>query len=137
MKKTLSVLILMAFLAVLAVPLAAGAQQGPPANCTLKRNLVAETGDTACQADNSVTIADHGLCCLMNTLYNVTNWIFVVLVALVGIFVIMGAFNYLTSAGDPEKTKNGRLYIMYAAIGLAVAFLAKAIPGIVGFVVGT
>lgn len=73
---------------------------------------------------------------LLNALYGITDWIFVVLIALAGIFVIMGAMNILTSGGDPSKVSSGRQYIMYAMIGLLLAFLARAIPGIVRLIVG-
>jgi len=76
------------------------------------------------------------MCCLLNTIYSVTNWIFVILVGVVTIFVILGAFTIVTAAGSPEKLKSGKDYILYAAIGLLVAFLAKAIPGIVKIIVG-
>jgi len=42
----------------------------------------------------------------------------------------------LMSAGDTTKVSSGRNYIMYAAIGLIVGFLAKAIPAIVKLAVG-
>jgi len=77
-----------------------------------------------------------GVCCLLQTLYNVTDWIFVILVGVASIFVIIGAMNLLMSAGDTTKVSSGRNYIMYAAIGLIVGFLAKAIPAIVKLVVG-
>jgi len=80
--------------------------------------------------------AKCGVCCFMQTLYKVTDWIFVILVALAGLFVIIGAMNLLMSAGDPSKVSSGRQYIMYAAIGLVVGFLAKAIPAIVRLAVG-
>ncbi len=136
MKKILSVLTLFSFLAVLVMPMMVSAQQTPPDTCTLKRDLTTITGDTVCSNGASVTVADHGMCCLMNTLYNITDWIFVILVALVAIFVILGAFQILTAAGAPEKITTGRNYILYAAIGLLVAFLAKAVPGVVKMVSG-
>jgi len=40
------------------------------------------------------------------------------------------------SAGSPEKVSSGRQYIMYAAIGLIVGLLAKAIPSLVRMIAG-
>ena len=136
MQKISSVLILLSFLAVLVVPTVVSAAVGSPDTCTLSRDLTVITGDLACDGVLPVSVTDHGMCCLMNTLYNITDWIFVILVALVAIFVIMGAFTILTGAGAPEKITSGRNYILYAAIGLLVAFLAKAIPGIVKVISG-
>ncbi len=82
-------------------------------------------------------ISKCGICCFLQTLYKVTDWIFVILVALAGLFVVLGAMNLLMSAGDPSKVTSGRQYIMYAVIGLIIGFLAKAIPTIARLVVGT
>lgn len=135
MKKILPALILIGFLAVLIIPQAALAvTTEAPEKCKLKYDL--RSIDTTCAKNASVTIADHGMCCLMNTLYSITDWIFIILVGLVGIFVIMGAFNLVTAAGSPEKVSSGRNYILYAAIGLIVAFLAKAIPNMIKMIAG-
>jgi len=77
-----------------------------------------------------------GVCCVMNTIYTVTDWIFVAVVVIVIIFILWGAYNLLTSQADPAKIKLGRDQIMYAAIGMLVALLAKAIPLIVRSILG-
>ena len=105
-----------------------------PETCTLKYDF--SDFDSACTQDAEVNISEYGMCCLLNTLYNVTDWIFVMLVGLAGIFVILGAMTLIMAAGSPEKVTSGRNYILYAAIGLLVAFLAKAIPGVVKLIAG-
>lgn len=138
MKKILSVSVLIGFLAVLLLPIAASAVDIPqPAEtCTMSREMTIGTLD----CDDEGGIHDIGgpyaMCCLMNTLYNIVDWMFVILVGVAGIFVIFGAFQILTAGGNPERLTTGRQYIMYAAIGLAVALLARAIPGIVTLIVG-
>ena len=77
-----------------------------------------------------------GICCFLNTLYNITDWIFVILVGLASVFVIIGAMTLLMSAGDPSKLSSGRNYILWAAMGLVVGLLARAIPAIVKLAVG-
>ena len=151
MKKTLLALVLIGFLAVSLVPMVASAQEAPNECCTLNRAITLD-GDE-CLADQvaAPTVAAAGDCtgshctasaekwgmfCLMNTLYGITDWIFVILVALAGIMVIMGAFTLLTAAGNPEKITSGRNYVLYAAIGLVVGFLAKAIPNLVKMISG-
>lgn len=132
MKKILPALVLISFLTVLVMPMVTSAQEVFD-TCTLKRDF---DFDDACDKGEEVNMEEHGMCCLMNTLYNITDWIFVVLVAIAALFVVIGAVTLLTSAGDLEKTKKGRDYIMWAAIGLAVGFLAKAVPGIVKLMIG-
>jgi hypothetical protein len=88
--------------------------------------------DDECKFDEN---SKCGVCCLLQTLYSVTNWIFVILVGVASLFVILGAMNLLISGGSPEKVSSGRQYIMFAAIGLAVGLLAKAVPAIVKLIV--
>ena len=56
--------------------------------------------------------------------------------ALVGVMVILGAFTLTTAAGSPEKINKGKDYILYAAIGLIVALLAKAVPALIKSLLG-
>ncbi|MBL7150200.1 MAG: hypothetical protein ISS84_01040, partial [Candidatus Pacebacteria bacterium] len=52
------------------------------------------------------------------------------------VFVILGAIFLLTAAGAPERIATGRNYIIYAIVGLAVGFLAKAVPNLVKLILG-
>ncbi len=154
MKKIFSALVVIGFLAVvLAVPLTTFAQNPPSECCTLKRAITLNTsscGVGSIAAPNSAAAAEcgtgiycsdsaakWGMFCVMNTLYSVTDWIFVILVALAGLFVILGAMNLIMSGGSAEKIKSGREYVMYAAIGLIVGLLAKAIPSLVRMIAGS
>ena len=107
--------------------------------------------DAACtDTDNNGTIdqgetvpptdcysADRGgTVCLINTIYSITDWIFYILMAFVGVMIIIGAFTIITAGGAPEKVTSGRNYVLYAVIGMVVAFFARAIPAIVKTVIG-
>ena len=59
--------------------------------------------------------------------------LFGVLGAVALIYVIIGAFNFVTSQGDPQATSKARNTIIYAVIGLVIAISAEAI---VDFVIG-
>jgi len=147
MRKVLSALVL---LSLVVVPMVALAQQVPEC-CILKRAITIDT--TTCEAGNTVAETDAkgdvcsttatncstpkwGLFCLINTINVVVDWIFVVLITLAVVLVILGAFNIMTAAGDPTKVGTGKNYIISAAIGLIVAFLARAIPAIVKTIMG-
>jgi len=152
MRKIVSALTLIGFLGILFVPLMVSAQEAPKECCVLKRAI--ELEGASCFADeiaapNAAAAAEcgaltyctdsgprWGMFCLMNTMYSITDWIFVILVALAGIFVIVGAMTLLMSAGSPEKVTSGRNYIMYAAIGLVVGLLSKAVPALVRLISG-
>ena len=62
----------------------------------------------------------------------VVNWLFTFLILLVIVFVIVAAYRYLTAAGDPEKVKSASNTLIYAAIAVIVALLARSMPVLVG-----
>jgi hypothetical protein len=139
MKKFLPALFLIGFLAVLVAPATVLAQEGAPGSCTITHDLSDLTGIDCPSSGNcpfDSTSYDCGMCCVMNAIYTVTDWIFIILVAFAAVMVLFGAFTLLTAAGVPEKVTSGRNYIIYAALGLAVGFLAKAIPAIVKVILG-
>ena len=150
-KKFLSGLVLLSILAFAVVPLVASAQSGPQECCKLKKILT--VGDKTCGGVGETVIGPSavatcdfgtpnclsekwGIFCILNTLNTIVDWIFTVMVVLAVLFAILGAFNLLTGAGSPEKVTSGRNYILYAAIGLIVALISRAIPGIVKAVMG-
>ena len=147
MKKVLTSLILVSLLAISAAPLVASAQETIPSEikqCTMRHALTGtdwQARGFSCVASGSIctfgdTTKTCGVCCIMDTVYTVTDWIFVFVITLVIIFILLGAFNLLTAAGTPEKIKSGRDYIIFACIGMLVALLAKSIPWIVRNVLG-
>ncbi len=58
----------------------------------------------------------------------VFGYAFFILIALAALFIILAAFRYLTSGGDPEKAKKAGSTLLYAAVAVGVALLARAIP---------
>ncbi len=87
-------------------------------------------------ADKWIFSPDWGGYCLVNTIEQVTNWVFFIFIALTVIFVIIGGITFMTAAGDPEKTTKGRKFIVYALVGVVIGVLAKAIPAIIRAVIG-
>jgi hypothetical protein len=79
---------------------------------------------------------DCGMCCLLNGVYNATDWIFVILMAVASLMIIFGAVLFTTSQGDPEKTTKARSLILYAAVGIAVALFARAVPPVIKMIIG-
>ncbi len=140
MKKVLSASVLISLLALSLMPAAAFAQVRDECDIS-DTNLdriegIAEDLECDSPCSYSDTESDCGMCCLLNTLMNITDWLFIILIVIVILFVLLGAFTLLTAAGAPERVASGRNYIMFAAIGLAVAFLARAVPNIVGMIAG-
>lgn len=58
---------------------------------------------------------------------NILNGIIAVMGFVAVIFVVVGGVQYMTSAGDTQKTEKAKKTIIYALIGMAVCVLAFAI----------
>lgn len=65
---------------------------------------------------------------LVNNIFNILFWLLIVLAS---VFIIWAAFTYLTAGGDPEKVKTANHRVIYAAVAVVVAVLAKAIPSVI------
>ena len=112
MKKKLTKLALTTFLMLPLIGLAAGYEQPP-------------TGQVATQPEAIYAV-----------ITTIINWAFAILVIGAVIMILIAAYTFLTSAGDPDKTKAARNYILYALIAMVVGFLAKAIIVLVGRMLG-
>jgi hypothetical protein len=73
---------------------------------------------------------------VLQSLCTVFAWAFYFLIVLAVIFIIVAAFRYLTAAGDPEKVKGAGTMLLYTAIAIGVALLARAVPLVVGSFLG-
>ena len=60
----------------------------------------------------------------------IVNPLFLILVAISAVFIIYAAYTFVTSGGDPGKTETARATLIYAIIGIIVAFLALALYNI-------
>lgn len=60
-------------------------------------------------------------------LTRVTNILAVILGVMAVIFILVGGFNYITANGDSSSIANAKKTIIYALVGLLVAFLARPI----------
>ena len=147
MRKILATLALVTFSVLLIAP-AVLAQVAPPAvsQCTMRHTLTEFTGfncpatGTACPFDDSILVggvkSTCGACCMLDTVYTVTDWIFYLVFAVSIIFIILGAFSIVTAGGSPEKVTAGRNYILYAVIGVLIGLAAKGIPAIARAIIG-
>ena len=130
MKKIITVIAL----SILVLPALALAQGGPPETCTLVRDF---TGlDPLCTSGALVNIAEQGICCAFNSLQRVIDVIFLGLLFISIILFLVGAYTLITAAGVPERVGSGRNFLMFAILGLAVAFLARAVPAVARFLIG-
>ena len=66
----------------------------------------------------------------------IANWIFVILLAVAVIFVLIAAFQFLTSGGAPERISAARTNLLYAVVGVGVAVLARGFIELVKTIAG-
>jgi len=78
-----------------------------------------------------VTLAQNNAVNIPTTLQDAVGRIvgplFLVLVAISTIFIIFAAYTFVTSGGEPAKAETARAALIYAIIGIVVAFLARAL----------
>ncbi len=60
-------------------------------------------------------------------LAKITNAILAVIATVAVLFLIIGGFQYITSAGNPDALEKAKNTILYAIIGILAALLAYAI----------
>jgi len=70
---------------------------------------------------------------LYDTLDTVANYVVGFLVIVAIFYILWAAYDFVTSSGSEEKVNGARRKIMYAAVGIIVALLAK---GVVAMVIG-
>jgi len=141
MKKILAISILGLFLAGMIIPVVVLGDSLPPQQipekCILRHTITAVSA-TNCPKTSAngtgVSVDTYPTCCLLDTIYTVSDWIFYLLLSAVTIIVVIGGSYYVTAGGDPEKAEKGRELIVYALIGLVIAFFARIIPAIFNFI---
>jgi len=66
----------------------------------------------------------------------VADFVFAAALAVGVLFVLVGAFKYMTAAGDSSKVREAQGTLTYAVIGIAVALLAGSVPAVVSSLLG-
>ena len=109
---------------------------GPVEGCTLGHDITIKSGTATSGTVLTSSDTNWGMLCLLDSVYNVTDWIFYGLLSLVSVLTVYGGFLIMTAGGKAEDVDKGRNLIIYATVGLVVAFLSKVIPSIAEGIVG-
>ena len=75
----------------------------------------------------------EGVFRVINTLI---NWVFTILLVVAVFFIMMAAFGYLGSAGEPEKVTEAQNKLIYAAVAIGVGLIAKGVEFVVRQLIG-
>ncbi len=106
------------------------AQMSPAVGCTASHPELSDY-TTGCRgACTFATDTNCAVCCLMNAILTLKDWVFTAAIIVATLMVIVGAFTITTAGGDPNKVNTGRNYILYAMVGYALALLSGAIPAL-------
>ena len=92
---------------------------------------LAQFEDQACQG---VNLGSGGECTdqgALAVIRDVTNVLVFIVGAIAVIMIIIGGFRYVISSGNDQATAGAKNTIMFAVVGLVVAFLAFAIVNFV------
>ena len=66
----------------------------------------------------------------------IVDWLFWALIVFAVIMVLLAAYGYVSSGGDPDKTKAASQKLLYAAIAVVVAIIAVGFPDLVSSFLG-
>lgn len=134
MKKLLVALLALGIIGFMATPaLVSAAEEGEtiPGECEIQNQTrlnriekiigSQELGDAQVGQQGGYT----GLPCLLNTLMVAQDYMFWIILVVALIMMLVGAFQFLTAGGNEDKTGNAQQTLIYALVGVAVAFLAR------------
>ncbi|HPW34501.1 MAG TPA: hypothetical protein PK367_01935 [Candidatus Paceibacterota bacterium] len=67
----------------------------------------------------------------VDVLITVVRWIYTIIFIVAVLFILLAAFNFITSKGDAVKTGTAKKQLLYAIIGIAVALLSYGVVTLV------
>lgn len=143
MSKLLTIILAIAVMGAVVGPIAVSAIDEAPSDCNVSLSnqrldecKVAYSSVTKCNVSTDTNADICGMCCLMNVVYKVTDWIFFILIILSALMIIWGGLQYILAAGDPAKAGKGKTILTLSIIGIAIALLAKVVPSVLKFFLG-
>lgn len=74
---------------------------------------------------------------IINVLNNIINWMFAILLVVAVIYIIIAAYYFVIAQGDSGKVEKGRHMVIYALIGVLIAFVAKGLIALVEQIVSS
>lgn len=75
-------------------------------------------------------------CTVEEVITRIADIIFYIGLIVVPVLILLAAYFFMTSAGDPKKVTKAKDIILWAVVGLAVIFLAKGITPAIKIILG-
>jgi len=138
--KRLLIGLLVAGLMVFSVPALVMAQQGgttgpsPASECQISQNVQNEYPNTcscsvwSTQNDNQ---SCQPICCLLSTIDTIGTWFFWIVLSIAFIMLLWGAIMFITAGGSGEQTESAQQTLIYALVGVAVAYFSQLLVDMV------
>lgn len=101
--------------------------------------VLAQTGEipnTNLPKFESTVLSGNAGQVVVNLIARVANILAAVVLAVAVLMILVSAWNFITAQGDTEKLGTARRTLVYALVGVAVAFLAFTLPTLVGNFIG-
>lgn len=100
-------------------------------------DLVKKIGTGQCKISGETTFCPFSQKREVHQLVDeVSNWMLVVALVAVPLFILLGAFYILTAAGDTKRSTKGKQIIIWASIALAIFLFVKAFVSILRYLLG-
>ncbi len=78
-----------------------------------------------------VGIIDPGTTDVPTIINEVISWVLLLVGGVTVLFIVLGGFQYVTSAGNKERAESAKRTLTYAVVGLVIVILAKIIVSLV------
>ena len=72
---------------------------------------------------------------VVELIVNLTNWLFVGFMVLAAVFVVLAAWQFISSSGEPAAVAQARSKLLWAAIAIGVAVLSRGIVAVIGKII--
>lgn len=66
----------------------------------------------------------------------VVNYLFYLGVAIAPVLILLGAFYFLTSGGNPERVEKGKKIILYTLLGVTILYMSNILLNLIRTVLG-
>ncbi len=100
-------------------------------------NLLKNTGTGQCKISGETTFCPFSTKREVSQLVDqVSKWMLIVVLVVVPLMILFGAFYILTAAGDTKRSTMGKQIIVWALIGLAIFLFVKVLVSILRHFIG-
>ena len=77
-----------------------------------------------------------GVSDIIRIINTIGNWIFAIALAVAAIFILVAAFFFITSGGNPETATKAKGMLVNALIGVALALAARGLVAVLKSILG-